>query len=71
MSLPARDVARLSNLFREVELFAYDLHPKHHLEDGLIALRGLKEQWFVIRDLCEREPGLQLDLPAPWLERLR
>jgi hypothetical protein len=65
--LPAKDIAKLSNLFREVELLEYDLHPKHHVEDELIALRRLKEQWLVIRELCEREPGLELGLPAHWL----
>jgi len=65
--LPAKDIAKLSNLFREVELLEYDLHPKHHVEDELIALRRLKEQWLVIRELCEREPGLELGLPTHWL----
>lgn len=71
ISLPAKNVARLSNLCREVELLGYDLHPKHHLDDELIALRGLKEQWSVIRQLCDREPELKLELPESWLESLR
>jgi len=71
IGLPARDVARLSNLFREVDLLEYDLHPKHHTEEELFALRGLNERWSAIRALVEREPGLQLELPAPWLESLK
>lgn len=67
LSLPAKDVAKLSNLVREIDLLSHGLHPQPNLEAELTALRGLAEKWSVIRGLCEQEPQFAPQLPANWL----
>ena len=67
LGMAIKDLARLSNLHRQIDVLSYGVHANPDFEAELTALRGLKEQWSVIRELAEQEPAFSPELPPNWL----